>query len=467
MSQEEIDCNTDAIETDDPNGTKISLRFPHNFPDETIENTLKIAFDFVLNSDLFEYILRTKTAIGIVDTLFDNKVLFNFSMQVNNNSLEISPGYLNNREILTSLYGTTNCYDINTYDIFIKQTEHLDTAAKKVARKTTLIDGTFTNLSIGKTNPLNVRLYICSTSKTHLNEYTKKFDISHNEETISAENGLWLSINGLPTGICLDTFDHPSYLPFTVIADVMDNSIRNELDSGRKGITQYRALQIVDKVKSILKEKNFILYREYVISSDNRLVSTDENPKDILQKKLLQKQKFDIPLKNRYLPPTCEQEVITLFIELISKDIILGYSPQVISSFDIYDCLCQYQCDFSNAFIDNSKIFALSECQQNGNTNINRYIIIEFKHKLRQIFSDVKNIKKNLQDIDIIVCWDVEFEKSSEFVQSNGVVIKEVDRTSNIYYGVTHELIGLGQNTKYLPIIELKTLVNSVYNLNL
>lgn len=463
----EEENNIDPYDTSNPNGTKITLKFPTNFPDETIENTLKIAFDFILNQDLLEYILRTKTAIGIVDPLFEDKKLFDLNITINTNKIDIKPGYLTNKEILEKLYGTLSHYSIDAYNSFISQTEHLDNAAKKVARKTHLIYGIYKNLSVGTTNPLTIDLYICSNSKTHLNELTKKFSLLHNKENLSAENGVWLAINGLPTGICLDTFDHPSYLPFTIIVNAKDQSIRNELDSGRKGITQYRALQIVDKVKQLLKDYNFILYREYVISSDTRITTFDYNPREVLNNKYTEKTDYNIQLKNKYLPPKSEQDIISLFIELISTNILLGYYPKVLSSSDVYDCLCLYKCDFSSEFINTENCLSINPTLKNANNSIEKNIVIEFKHTLKQIFSDVKNIKKNLQDIDIIVCWDVEFEKSSEFVESNGVLIKLVDKTSNIFFGITHEIIGLGQNTRFLPIIELKTIINSHFNLSL
>lgn len=470
LSAEEENGTTSPQKTNQENGTTITIQFPTNFPDETIENNLNISFNFIQNETLFEYILRTKTAVGIVDNLFTSKKLFSFNLSVNSQVYNVEPGYMSHKEIVRSLYGTITYFDINKYHDFINSTEHLDEAAKNVARKATIIDGIKENVKIGTTNPLNVRFYICATSKTHLNEHTKKFSIDSNItniENIEVTNGLWLCINGLPTGICLDSFDHPSYLPFTVIADVMDSQLRNELDSGRKGITQYRAQQIVLEVKNILKELGFINYRKYVLGSDSRIIGSDYNARDNLTDKFTKKKIYDIDLKNKCFPLLSEQEVISLFIELISRDLILGYSPLVLSSYDVYDCLCQYYCNFSSKFIDKSNPIAIAEPHKLSHSEIKKNIVIEFKHKLSEIFMDVKAIKKNLQDIDIIVCWDTEYEKRNDFVVTTGVVIKEVDKSTNTYFGVTHEIIGLGQNTKFLPIIELKTVINSLFNLDL
>lgn len=175
ISLEEETNTTSPQKSNQKNGTKITIKFPFNFPDETIENNLNISFRFILNETLFEYILRTKTAVGIVDNLFSSKKLFKFNLLVNSQTYDIEPGYMSHKEIVKNLYGTITYFDINKYHDFIKSTEHLDEAAKNVARKATIIDAIDENVKIGTTNPLNVRFYICATSKTHLNEHTKKF----------------------------------------------------------------------------------------------------------------------------------------------------------------------------------------------------------------------------------------------------------------------------------------------------
>ena len=88
-----------------------------------------------------------------------------------------------------------------------------------------------------------------------------------------------------------------------------------------------------------------------------------------------------------------------------------------------------------------------------------------YKLSLKNIFKDLKEVKKRLQDIDILVCWTVEYERVNEFVQSEGIVLKKVDQSENYFYGVTHEVAGLGRNTNFLPIIELKTVLNMKLNL--
>ena len=47
-----------------------------------------------------------------------------------------------------------------------------------------------------------------------------------------------------------------------------------------------------------------------------------------------------------------------------------------------------------------------------------------------------------------------------ELQRDKGDVLQEVDKTTNVFFGVTHQLIGAGRQ-QALPIIELKSVLNS------
>ncbi|MFJ7850736.1 ATP-binding protein [Peribacillus sp. NPDC097206] len=466
LSEEEKNGQTEEV-TQEESGTKITFSFPSQFPDETLEKNIKSAFYHVSQPVMLEYILRTKSAVGIVDKIFNENInFFNIDVEVNGEQVPMKTGHLTIREIISKMYPSGNFYDIGAYNTFVAATEHLDQSAKKVARKAMLVDGKYSNISVGTVNPLNVNIYIAMTSKSHLGTYNDKFPNDDQHEKVFVENGIWLSIDGLPTGICLDQLSHGSYLPFTVIVDV-NKEVRNELDSGRKGITAYRAEQIVKMVKKLLKENKFIDHREYVLGVDTRVNSDGYDAKRELRNKLANKQKVDIDLVHKYYPVDNEQEVITLFTELISKGLLPGYYPKVISGYDVYDGLYDYKTQFSDDILLSNDPLGISESVKNRYADIDKEIVIEYKTYLRGIFRDLKEVKKRLQDIDILVCWSVEYEKVNEFVESEGIVLKEVDQSENYFYGVTHEVAGLGRNTNFLPIIELKTVINKKFKINL
>ncbi|MBR9747662.1 hypothetical protein CWB32_27980, partial [Bacillus cereus] len=212
-------------DTQEESGTKITLRFPSKFPNETLEKNIDSAFYHVTSDEMLEYILRTKSAVGIVDSIFNEDMnLFSIDVEVDGNEVLIKPGHLTTREIVGKMYPSGTFYDINAYDSFIDVTKHLDESAKKVARQAMLIDGKSTNIVVGDINPLSVNIYIAATSKEHLGTYNDKFPNKEKYEQLLVKNGIWLSIDGLPTGIRLDPLSHGSYLPYTVIVDVIDKN---------------------------------------------------------------------------------------------------------------------------------------------------------------------------------------------------------------------------------------------------
>lgn len=325
-----------------------------------------------------------------------------------------------------------------------------------------LINGVYNYVEVGASPALKTKIYVVETSKNNLNEYTKKFNTEDTEqqEKLEVENGIWLAIDGLPTS-------HPSYLPFTVVVDV-SKDLRNELDGGRKGITKYRKDQIIDKVKSLLKNEKFIDYRQYVSGTETRITTNGYDPRKELYNLLHQKQFFDqVELTQKYFPINNEQEVLTLFTELISKDYLKGFKQKVISSYEVYDGLFEYICEFGNKLLLENDALGLSKKVVDENSTIQEDVVIEFKTTFKLIFRDLQEAKKRLHDIDILVCWNVEFEKVNEYVENHGVVLKEADQSDNYYYGVTHELVGYGRNSSALPVIELKEIINKKFEINI
>jgi hypothetical protein len=204
-------------------------------------------------------------------------------------------------------------------------------------------------------------------------------------------NGIWLAINGLPTGVCLDQFEHGNYLPFTVVVDVLDNSFQKELDAGRKGITERRAWQIRELVKKLLKTEKFIDYRKYILGNSNRILDPLYDPKQALIDKFNRKSKSSMDLLSVYLPPSEEQEVISLFHFLIHNKLIKGYDEKVISSSEVYDALYDY-------FIIESDEVLYNNTNQLG---IDKGIFNSYGTSIRKKYNDsngdsiVNNIEKN------------------------------------------------------------------------
>lgn len=453
------------------NGTQIEIIFPKEFPEESIEKNLNLAFEYAKNFGLINYILRTRSAVGLLDPLFDKTITnFNFNLTVDGIDLKVQNFYLTTREIIESqLPNEKRIYDIKgKYEDFISVSDHLPDKQKRDARKAILLDSYLTNITIGSTNALKARLYLASTSKDNLNSFGDSIKIQEEPYTdMEIPNGLWLAINGLPTGICIDNYEHSTYLPFSGIIDIQDNKLRKELDAGRKGITDYRANQIKIAVKNLLRENNFIKYRSYVVGVDSRISDPLYNPKEELRKSAAMKKKYDtIDLNHKYYPPKEEQEVISLFTELISSNIIKGYSEKVLSGIQVYDGLYDYNLENSSSVIYSSENYlGLKNIIFDSHSgHLKNEILIEFKVYLSQIYRDLANNRKDINQIDILVCWDTEYGNKDSILNSQGDIIQEKDIDNTVFYGVTHHLI-TPKRQQSLPIIELKKVMSLIYDI--
>ena len=468
-SEEEIN-DIRAEVTDEQNGTEITLVFPKDFPDDGIESNLYTAFNYTKFVELFQTILRTRTAVGLLDTIFDSSVNFEFELIINEDKIIVENKFLTPREIINTVYPQeARVFDIDTYNkTIISISENFPEQQKESMRQAILLDSTIPSIQIGTRNKLNARVHVSSTSKNNLNRYNDSYlrrNEIDEENGYEYQNGIWLAINGLPTGVCLDSFEHGNYLPFTVIVDIQDKNFQKELDAGRKGITERRAWQIRETVKKILKDQKFIDYRKYILGSSTRIENQLYDPKQSLINKFNTKKEFDFGGILTYLPPCEEQEVISLFNLLLHNKIIKGYQEKVISSKEVYDGLYDYIIHETeeNSIYSTSNYLGIDQgvFNQLGNKIEKKNLVIEYKQSLHQIFADIAIGLKNLNQIDILICWSINQKK----VEETGSIISPKSIRNNIYYGVTHYLTHSQKSN--LPVIELKTLLEKKFSVSI
>jgi hypothetical protein len=470
-NSEEEEAGNEAQKVDVPNGTKITISFPEKFSDEVVEEALAATFRIAKSDATITSVLRTRSIVGILDPVFNNSDCFEFSLKINNNKIDINTGYLTIREVIkTVLQSEGQFYNRTTeYEKLVEATEPLPITAKDLARKAVLLEEKLDNIKIGKRNPLHARIFISATSKSHINLFNERFKNKDEDDVpydFELEHGLWLAICGMPTGVCLDPFEHSNYLPYTVIVDIKDISVRKELDAGRKGISSYRMKQISSKVLEILKEKNFIKYRRYIVGgSDSRITNPLYDPKKELSDKLKEKKWFDSKLTQKYLPPLEEQEIISLFVELVATNIIKGYFLKVISGYQVYDGLYEYHLEQKEEveYSENNRLGIHRNIFNANGGSLKKEILLEFKKDLDLIYRDINTNKKDISQIDVLVCWDVKFENKGKIQKEKGDILMEKDVTNNVFYGVTHQLIVAGRQQS-LPIIELKKVLELTFN---
>lgn len=468
-SLEELEVNTSAA-----NNTKISLIFPKAFRHLARENDLALAFQYAENEKLFSALLRTKSAIGFLDPLFDPSIkTFTFNLYINNNEIKTSTSYLDFQEILQDLYPTEKrFYDIDTeYPVHLKASEKFPKETQLKFCQAFLLYGKYNNIEIGEREPLKARFVIYALSKKHIGKYNSLLYRNHDEllnsnnAVFKIDNGVWLAINGVPTGIRLDSYDHPNFLPFTVVVDLQDDYIKKELDAGRKGISELRKKQIVHKAKELLDQKNFLKYRSYVLEtgsakSNSATFQDGLSSVEKMIKKSEQKTAM-LEYKNKFLPPLEEQDVISIFIELVVLEKLKGYTIKMLSSNATYDALLNYEITRNEEnFLTDTNFLGISEdiFIDHGKTTISKEnLVVEFKYKLSNIFPDLDQKRKKISEIDILVCWDT--TNNDDKLEDYGYYITQKDHTDTLYYGVTHDVVG-SEGT--LKVMELKTVLKNL-----
>ncbi|MCF3626805.1 ATP-binding protein [Planktothrix agardhii 1801] len=468
-NSEEEESGYQAQDTGEKNGTKIIIKFPLQFPNEVVEESIAATFRIAKSDETIKAVLRTQSIVGILDTVFNTNNCFDFCLIINDRNVEIRTGYLTIREVVNSVLNSNfqQFYDRpKEYEMFVKSTENLPTTIREQARKAIVLDETIDDVEIGTRNPIHARIFISATSKSHINQYNDRF---RNEDGVSydfaLEHGLWLAICGMPIGVCLNPFEHSNYLPYTVIVDIKDMSIRKELDAGRKGISSYRMKQIADTVLEILKQRNFIKYRRYIVGGgDSRINNPLYDPKKELAHIFQDKKWFDSVLTQKYLPPVEEQEVISLFVELVAQKFLKGYYLKILSGYQVYDGLYEYQLDQTEEveYSDSNRLGIYKNIFSANGGSLKKEILIEFKKELSGIYKDINSNKKDISHVDILVVWDVDFENKETLQKEKGDILTEKDITTNVFYGVTHQLFG-GARQQPLPIIELKKILEILF----
>lgn len=457
--------NGDAPQpTSDESGTIVRITFPAPFPDPVIEQSIHSGFMYANNPQLFHTLLRTRTAVGSLDPVFTASSNFQFTVTVAGYDLDVPPYFLTTREVIEHLMpGAPSTYEVDGSDYtgLLKYTEHLAEADKRRARKAVLLDKKVTGESVGSGPSLETRFYLAATSKDNVNDYNESIGCTDDSE-FCVQNGVWLALDGMPTGICLESYEHGSMLPFTVVADVIDPSIRNDLDAGRKGITAYRAEQIREKARQLLRDYRFIEYRQYVTGTTTRLSNPLYNPRKSLQNKINRKHVVDVGLSFNSFPPDEEQEVVALFVALVARNTLRGYTLKGLSGHEVYDCICSYFISRHDAILHSDsnplgiygKVF---DTYGDGNSVRKEDLIIEFKRDIYGLYKDIQQSKKSPDQIDILVCWSLP-DNFADHLRKYGDHLRTRILVDNVFFGVTHTLSIQGRHTP-LPIISLRSLI--------
>lgn len=298
------------------------------------------------------YILRTRTAIGNTRSLYNKapRVPIDIELKI------IIDGNVSIYPVPYKYYHPLEHDEVGTLAYnFDQYVESLNKAGFK--RDFRALYHTVENVEVGINRKLKFDVALCAVAQKRLTKIEGMLELDKIESSdVGVTYGIHLSINGMPTGIRIDNWDHKGgYLKrYYVVVDA-ELGISEQLDPGRKGISEYYANLISKRVIDLLGETSIgggSPFGHFATTNlDSGRIDDDDIEDDDFytivervenetsdyseeEKELLEKIK-------RYSSfnkiPSTEQEVIGIFYQLLSKGVIKGYTTDYLSGVATYD----------------------------------------------------------------------------------------------------------------------------------
>ena len=428
--------------------THITLKNVENLDGENI---------FQMATNRVIHLLRTKTAIGNTQEIFKQPsvpikvTLVHYDLDGNKHEGDIPFKYQAPLEMVAER-------DLRDFTAFIEKAAAMDDRqkARELQDKTLYKIGNVTRA--GRT----IRYLSCFVpSRSTWVEISKRIDpkigaldSSQEDAELLVSGGIQLATRGMPTGINLlpPTTGASGYWPNMFIL-LEDDTL--ELDLGRKSVP--------GRTQGLLKEISRDLFNEFVKSSQyitggskTRVgpAAVYEQEKRNIFKEL--EKLTDLGLKSiKYLkyPDNQEAAVVAIFHELVGSEILHGYYALKQGYKSTYDFWGKYK-------IERTKIGA--KARRGLEAPIDIDIVIEFKHNGEDILHDVLSNRKFFEDIDLIICWDLDERK---FAKEN-VSVRVLPPDEVFFFGSNYVLEWPGAynlGTRGVkPVLALKRFIENI-----
>lgn len=411
---------------------------------EGIENDSLFNVDF----NKIKYIIRTRTAVGNVLSLFEK--VTDIKVYLKHTDLN---GTIKEEEIPYSYWLPTECLkkadiiDFDDYNLWLSERDRSD-SEKRIKLKNKII---VRKGEIAHTDVRKIKYWACFVPQRKIwNDISIKDellseDLLDNEQglqdnaTYMHQPGIFTSVKGMPTGISIlhPTTGNAGYWPnfFIILEDRL-----LKFDIGRKNISRSITSIYQDHLKNIFNNITSIVTK-YISGNPDTTVNPIWNRDDI-------KTEIDnlTPLNNSLvqfskLPSDQEASVAAIFYELIGSGKIKNIVPAISGYRNKYDLYAYYKSHF---------------------------LVIEFKSHLKNLLRDFDDYTKMSNEIDYIICWDVNDTDKTEF-HNHSLALEEVEHsdffTSNEEFieETTHKII-ISSSSKPIYVIDLKKLLSNLSN---
>lgn len=464
--------------------------------------------------DCFTILLRCKTAIGNTSSLFNKNPIVPIDVKLIVYDTDESELY--NTDIPYSFYHPkdSEIYGCSSYE-FSNYVNGL--ADGNPSKFNCLYFSTDSPIEIGTRCPIKTNVHvmmITSTNLNRLNEFLGFGDYEYDNPISHAgmHSGIFLSIDGMSTGIQIDDWSQRGgdLKKYYVIADC-DLSISDELDAGRKGISEGRGKQISDAVYELIYTttatnpagvkigKSFHTYSKDILIGNTHIVEEDDDfiskindaKKKVEEDKKESAEIYDYLTKNTSLlhTPMNEEEVRTLFHELLSRNIIKGYKTlyDAANRAD-YDAAFNYELTLQGAILEKgdkigipklvafnifrgeyeknpSAKITLKDCVLNMGLSNKEAICVEFKYSASDLLYEIKQRPASVKDasrIDLLIVWTIDNDKISKYPNCG---ISAVQPAKKYLHALTHKLeISMPEISTSIYVISLVDILKELSN---
>ena len=493
--------------------TRISVKMREDYIEQFgALSSLDKTFDLVKGMnriDTFCILLRTKTAVGNTKYLFNKEPIVPIDIEL---KVYDKNGVSEERRIPYKYYHPKDFIDISDLSYEFNQYVLEEKHKAGFESKFKALSFTKENEIIGQRPPfIDVDIHLCAISSTNLSTINDELGLFGELSDAGFSYGVYLSIDGMPTGIRIDDWDTKgaSNKRYFSIVDANLN-ISDELDSGRKGISYTRAKQLSDKVLSLRYEQvkdmsdqcvgdTFIKYANKELLPGNpsiidQIGCEDDNEYDIddfksrvneskqntLDDRESNKDKLEYLQNNFSLQrfPRNEEEVRSLFHEMVAKNILKGYKTIYdASSRAEYDTALDYHLELiednlypldklgiseSNASsLKRRNIGYLSHENLYKQLKLNEFAICtEFKYSLNSFMYDISraSTSKSINKLDLVIVWDNKISST----YSEQYTISPEHPNTRLLHGCTHRLNIIEPEVSNIYCISLSDVIDKI-----
>jgi len=248
------------------------------------------------------------------------------------------------------------------------------------------------------------------------------------------DGGIYVVTKGMPTGIIIEP-------PNTGFSGYWSNFLmlieddKITFDLGRKTIPSRTKGTIKEVAKQLFSE--FLPYIKYVTSDPSVSTKMNSTVQQVAKTNTYTAMLSYANLKVDeigYLKNPNEQEaaVVSIFHELVGAKILKGYYSLSTGYRQTYDLWATY--DIESQYIGDN----LRDVAVNG--RVTMPCVIEFKYAAESIIGDLSGDIKFFNDMDLLVCWDLNEQKFA----ANAIEVEQIPREDVLFYGSNYKLIWPG-----------------------